>query len=168
MFGIAWLIVMSPFLAVDDVTIQGTLHESPESVRTAMGVDDGSALVFVDTGAAARRVEQLPWVLEAKVERELPNGLAVTVVERTPAAWVRRPSPPGAPRDQEGAVAIVDATGRVLGDELDAAGGPAGDQGDPHARRAGHPDLARPTRARARAAPDHAAEPGGLPHPPGR
>ncbi len=116
--GIAWLIVMSPLLAVDDVTIQGTLHETPESVRAAAGVSDGSALLFVDTGAAERRIEKLPWIADATVKRELPNGLSITVVERTPAGWVRRPPAAGAPRGAEGAAALVDATGRVLGDEL--------------------------------------------------
>lgn len=116
--GIAWLIVMSPLLAVDDVTIQGTLHESPESVRTAAGVRDGSALMFVDTGAVARKIEKLPWIASAKVDREFPNGLRITVVERTPAAWVRRPPPAGSPRGAAGPAALVDATGRVLGDEL--------------------------------------------------
>lgn len=116
--GIAWLIVMSPFLAVDDVTIRGTLHESPESVRAAANVSDGSALVFVDAGAAARRIEKLPWVAEAKVDREFPNGLRITVVERAPVAWVRRSPPTGSPRGAVGPAALVDATGRVLGDEL--------------------------------------------------
>ncbi len=116
--GIAWLIVMSPFLAVDDVTIQGTLHESLDSVRTAAGVRDGAALVFVDTGAVAGRIEKLPWIASAKVDREFPNGLRITVVERVPAAWVRRPAPAGSPRGAAGPAALVDATGRVLGDEL--------------------------------------------------
>jgi cell division protein FtsQ len=116
--GIAWLIVMSPFLAVDDVTIQGTLHESPESVRAAAGVSDGAALLFVDTGAVARRIEKLPWIAAAKVDREFPTGLRITVVERSPAAWVRRPRPAGSPSGAEGPAALVDATGRVLGDEL--------------------------------------------------
>lgn len=116
--GIAWLIVMSPLLAVNDVKIQGTLHESPESVRAAANVSDGSALLFVDTGAAARRIEKLPWIASAKVDRRLPNGLRITVVERAPAAWVRRPPPAGSPRGAEGSAALVDATGRVLGDEL--------------------------------------------------
>ncbi len=116
--GIAWLVVMSPLLAVDDVTIRGTLHETPEAVRAAAKVSDGSALLFVDTGVVARRIEELPWIASAKVDRELPNGLRITVVERAPVGWVRRPAPAGSPRGAEGPAVLVDATGRLLGDEL--------------------------------------------------
>jgi cell division protein FtsQ len=114
--GIAWLVVQSPLLAVDTVDVQGTRHETPESVRAAAGVEEGAALVWVDAGEVAHRVERLPWVAEAKVVRDFPNDVRITVVERLPVAWLRRPSPPGAPRDS-GAAALVDATGRVLGDE---------------------------------------------------
>jgi cell division protein FtsQ len=116
--GIAWLVVQSPFLALKDVTITGTLRESPDAVRAAAGVSDGDALVFVDTGAVAQRIEALPWIADAQVSRELPNGLSITIVERQPVAWIRRPLPPGAPRDSDSPAALVDATGRVLGDEL--------------------------------------------------
>jgi hypothetical protein len=82
----------------------------------AAGVHTGTALLFVDTGAVARRVEKLPWIAQAKVKRELPNGLTITVVERRPVAWARRPVPPGSPQGTLGAVVLVDHFGRVLGD----------------------------------------------------
>jgi cell division protein FtsQ len=120
--GIAWLVVQSPLLAVDSVSVQGTMRETPASVRGAAGVGEGDAMVFVDAGAIVKRVERLPWVAHAKVVRDYPNDLRITVVERLPVAWVRRPSAPGAARGS-GAAALVDATGRVLGEE---AGTPPG------------------------------------------
>jgi cell division protein FtsQ len=120
--GVAWLVVQSPVLAVDTVDVQGTRHETPDSVRAAAGVEEGAALVWVDAADVERRVERLPWVAQAKVVRDFPNDVRITVVERLPVAWLRRPSPPGAPRGS-GAAALVDRTGRVLGDE---AGVPPG------------------------------------------
>ncbi len=93
--GIAWLVAQSPLLAVDTINVRGTTTESQAAVRFASGVKTGSALLFVDTGAVARRVEALPWVAAAKVARELPNDLTITVEERVPVAWVRRPVPRG-------------------------------------------------------------------------
>jgi cell division protein FtsQ len=115
--GIAWLVVQSPFLAVDTITVKGASRESAAAVQAAAGVKDGSALLLVDTAAVARRVEKLPWVAQAKVERELPTSLTITVLERSPIAWVRRPVPSGSPEGTLGAIVVVDRSGRVLGDE---------------------------------------------------
>jgi cell division protein FtsQ len=107
--------VQSPLLAVDDVSVRGTTHETVDAVRAAAGVSQGDALLFVDTGAVARRIERLPWIAAAKVSREFPNGVTITVTERAPVAWMRRPPAFGAPADS-GPAALVDASGRVLGD----------------------------------------------------
>ena len=80
--GIAWLVVQSPLLAVNSINVKGATQESQASVRAAAGVRTGSPLLFVDTGAVARRIEALPWVASAKVDRGLPNDLDITVVER--------------------------------------------------------------------------------------
>jgi cell division protein FtsQ len=115
--GIAWLIVQSPFLAVNTVNVRGSAQESQAAVLAAAKVKEGSALLFVDTGAVAGRVETLPWVAKATVERDLPNALTITVVERKPVAWVRRSVPPGSPDGTQGVVVLVDRFGRVLGDQ---------------------------------------------------
>ncbi len=112
--GIAWLVVQSPLLAVRTVNVAGTNRESQAAVRAAAGVKDGSALLFVDTGAVARRVEALPWVASARVSRQLPSDLTITVVERVPVAWARRPAPRGAPRGTPGELVVIDRSGRVL------------------------------------------------------
>ncbi|MGZ4800467.1 MAG: cell division protein FtsQ/DivIB [Acidimicrobiia bacterium] len=114
--GIAWLVVQSPLLAVDTINVRGTTRESRAAVQAAAGVHKGAALLFVDTGAVARRVEALPWVAKATVERDLPNDLTITVIERAPVAWVRRPVPRGAPKGTTGTPTLVDRFGRVLGD----------------------------------------------------
>jgi cell division protein FtsQ len=115
--GIAWLIVQSPFLAVRTINVKGATRQSAVEVEKAAAVKEGSAILFVDTAAVARRVEALPWVGEARVERELPTSLTIIVNERLPVAWVRRPVPAGSPEGTLGAIVLVDRSGRVLGDE---------------------------------------------------
>ena len=114
-FGIlvaaGWLVIHSPLLDVDDVRVTGTQLVAPADVRRASGVRTADPLLFVDTGAAERRVEQLPWVDEASVERRLSGELVVKVTERRPAIWARR-----APDS----VALIDGRGRVLADVPEA------------------------------------------------
>ncbi|MCZ7526191.1 MAG: FtsQ-type POTRA domain-containing protein [Acidimicrobiia bacterium] len=103
---LAWLAIRSPLLDVDRVDVVGTAETAPDDVRRAAGIDTGDPLLLADLGAAARRVEELPWVLDARVERVLPGRVRMTVRERRPVAWVGR----------SGAAVLLDATGRVLGE----------------------------------------------------
>jgi cell division protein FtsQ len=107
--GAAWLVVESPLLGVHSVKVDGAAHESADLVAKTAAVKKGSALLFLDTGAIARRVETLPWVLDAHVERSWPSSVKITVIERRPVAWVTRRGAPAA-----NSVALVDAAGRVL------------------------------------------------------
>jgi cell division protein FtsQ len=109
--AVGWLVIHSPLLDVDHVRVTGTQLVAPGDVRRASAIRAGDALLFVDTGAAERRVEQLPWVDEASVERRLSGELVVRVTERRPAVWARK-----APDS----VALIDGRGRVLADAPEA------------------------------------------------
>ncbi len=87
--GMAFLTVNSPFLDVDRVQVIGTRHLSAQAVRASSRVHHGDALMFLDTGAAARRVEALPWVKHAAVHREYPGTVRIVVAEYTPVAFVQ-------------------------------------------------------------------------------
>jgi cell division protein FtsQ len=102
--GLAFLAVTSPVLDVDRIQVTGALHVTMAQVRTASGVRTHDHLLFVDTGAAARRIEELPWIARATVKRDLPGTLKVTVVEYKAAAYVRVP----------GAVMLVARNGHVI------------------------------------------------------
>jgi len=107
----------TPLLDVDHVTVRGTDRTSVEDVRRAAGVDRGEPLLGVDAGAVARRVERLPWVASARVERAWPSTLEVQVTERVPVAVVQV---------TEARAAVVDAEGWVVSIEARQADAPAG------------------------------------------
>lgn len=107
----AWLLTHSALLDVDRVRVTPTQHVSAAEVRLASGVSQGDAILFLDLGAVARRIERLPWVDEAHVNRRLSGELDIRVTERSPVAWARRGP------DQ---VALVDERGRVLADATEA------------------------------------------------
>jgi cell division protein FtsQ len=101
---VAWAAARSPLLDVDHVRIIGATRTTPASITADSGVQTGMAMVDVDEGGAARRLQAVPWILRAHVARHWPATVTITVVERVPVAAV--PGPAG--------VAVVDRTGRVL------------------------------------------------------
>jgi cell division protein FtsQ len=102
--GGAWVVVSSPLLDVDRVVVKGTLRTTTEQVAQAADVHTGDAMLWFDGGAAAARIDALPWVRRAHVSREWPGTVRITVIERVPTAWV----------DTGNGAALVDARGRVL------------------------------------------------------
>src|SRR5688500_12410823 len=72
----------SPLLEVDKVVIRGADHTSRSDVVAAAGTADDPLLIEYDTEAAARRIERLPWVRSAQVERKWPDTVRIALVER--------------------------------------------------------------------------------------
>jgi cell division protein FtsQ len=87
--GLAFLVVHSPLLDVDRVQVVGTHELTAANVRGAARVHVHSPLMFLDTGAVARRVETLPWVERVSVRRDFPGTVRIVVTEYTPTAYVR-------------------------------------------------------------------------------
>jgi cell division protein FtsQ len=95
----------TPLLDVDRVRIDGVGHTATADVRRVSGISPGDTMVGVDVGRAAARVEDLPWIAEARVARRWPGTVEIHVTEREPLAMVGV---------AEGRVALVDEDGRVL------------------------------------------------------
>ncbi len=104
----AALAALSPFASVQDVEVAGAERTGPEAVVAASGLDSQPPMIRVDLDQVRSRVEDLPWVLRATVERRWPQTVVLTVEERQPA--VVGPC-------QASAVTgcLLDRSGRVLG-----------------------------------------------------
>jgi cell division protein FtsQ len=76
----------SPALDVDAVVVEGPSGARAREVREQAGVVRGEAMVGLDEGAAASRIEDLPWVRSADVRRSWPGRVVIEVQERTPVA----------------------------------------------------------------------------------
>ncbi|MCU0274470.1 MAG: FtsQ-type POTRA domain-containing protein [Acidimicrobiales bacterium] len=103
----------TPLLDVDRVVVTGSPNTPTADVEAVLGVELGDPMTDLDLRAASERVEELPWVGRAEVLRDWPNGVAVRIVERRPAAVVR------AATDQW---FLLDAEGRVLGETVKPQG----------------------------------------------
>lgn len=71
------------------VESDGDISESEVSEIT--GVTMGSPLMSIDLEAVCRRLEAVPSVRSAKVERELPGTLKFSILENQPLAWLSCP-----------------------------------------------------------------------------
>lgn len=106
-FAAGSVVYTTGLFGVAQVRVAGTVLASPEDIRAAAGVRYGTPLAQVDLATIAARVERLPVVREATVERDWPSALVVRVVERTPVAVVPR----------NGWWTSIDATGVAFFDE---------------------------------------------------
>jgi cell division protein FtsQ len=88
-------------LAVDAVYVHGRTLTRRAELRAALGVTRDTPILAVDPAAARARIERLPWVARAAVERDLPDTVRISLRERTPMArWQHR-----------GSVQVLDRTG---------------------------------------------------------
>ena len=89
--GLAWVLLVSSWLAVDRVQVVGAGRLTSEQVQAAAAIDPGTPLARVDTGAVERRVGRLAPVATVTVSRSWPGTLRVAVTERVAAAGVMTP-----------------------------------------------------------------------------
>lgn len=93
-------------LAVDDVLVSGRTETDPAALLAVVDVERGTSILSLDLDAIRERVTGLPWVKSARVERQLPDTLFITLTERRPMAlWQRH-----------GALTLVDEDGVVIPD----------------------------------------------------
>ena len=91
---------------VAEILVVGRKQTTQDALLEAVRLARGAPILAYDLDAAKRRVESLPWVYSASVERMLPDTVLLRVVERTPLAlWQNR-----------GRFALIDRDGGVIPD----------------------------------------------------
>jgi cell division protein FtsQ len=99
-----WVVLNSAFFAIRDVRVEGARNVPPEEVRGLAEIRSGDNLVMLPVEEVAQRVETHAWILDARVQRDLPATAVITIIERRPGGWLRDP----------GGIAIVAGDGTVL------------------------------------------------------
>lgn len=94
---------------VDDIFVEGRNKTPRDQLLAALGVSRGDAIFAVDLASARHRIEEIPWVRSAAVERRLPGQIHLIIVERSPIAlW-----------QNKGRYFLVDRDGQIVGDQID-------------------------------------------------
>lgn len=87
-----------------DIQAAGLSQVSRADVLPVFGEDIGKNIFFVHLNERRKQLEQIPWVEHATVMRLLPDQIRVSLVERTPIAFVR----------QGQQIGLIDANGVLL------------------------------------------------------
>lgn len=92
--------------SVQGIYLEGRNRTLMRDIEKALDVQRGESIFKVDLDDVRMRLEDIPSVRAAAVERALPHTLYVRVMEREPVAlW-----------QQEGKMALVDEKGKVMAD----------------------------------------------------
>lgn len=91
-------------IALDRLVVEGRNRTSRSALRAALRIKKGDNLLAADPWAMKARLEALPWIRAATVERRYPNAMRVMLVERVPIARFR---------DKRGTM-LVDETGALI------------------------------------------------------
>ncbi|HVT50370.1 MAG TPA: cell division protein FtsQ/DivIB [Dongiaceae bacterium] len=77
-------------LALQEVKVQGRGETAIADILTAIHANRGDPILGIDIDAVRERLEDLPWIVKAGVERQFPDQLIVSVTEAEPMAlWQR-------------------------------------------------------------------------------
>ncbi len=88
----------------EDVLVVGRSQTAKVDLLKAVRIVSGAPILAYDLDGARQRVESLPWISSAIVERMLPSTIVLSVVERRPVAiWQRK-----------GNFELIDSTGKII------------------------------------------------------
>lgn len=82
-------LLQTSLFTVQRVDVNGLSHLQKNEVIALSRVKVGQALISVNDGKAAHRIESNPWVKSAHVTDNWPHAVTITVVERKPVAQVQ-------------------------------------------------------------------------------
>ncbi len=86
---VALVFGMGVFFRVQTIEVLGAVSYTPEEVIEASGIDEGDNLFFINQASAVSRINaRLPLVESARVERDLPNRITITIEESSAVAYV--------------------------------------------------------------------------------
>ena len=109
--------------AVQEVDVAGVHRLSPLEICRVSGLTPGISVFDIDVREVAKRVESMPRVLWAEVEKKPPNHVTITVEEREPVAVVRTKQPVeidrfgvvlGPPVGKEPIIALPEISGKNI------------------------------------------------------
>ena len=73
-------------LTVREVIVEGRSKTKKSALLQALQVSEGDNILAINITEMKDRVNKLPWVKSARIERHFPNKISLTLFERTPMA----------------------------------------------------------------------------------
>ena len=96
--------IIRPELKVNHIFVEGRSETSRKKLLQSLRLHRGQFILDFNPEEARLRIEKLPWVKTAIVERHLPDTIRLTIKERKPLAlWQRN-----------GQLLLLDAKGKII------------------------------------------------------
>jgi cell division protein FtsQ len=92
--GLGLLLYFTPIMSARNVVVTGLGAVTQEEVVASAAVQSGTPLLQINTDAVAERVATIRRVASARVQRQYPSTLRITVIERVPVAVKDYPDGP--------------------------------------------------------------------------
>lgn len=93
--------------AIKNVTINGQKYTSSQSIAKILKIKAGMPIYAISLSDYKAKIESLPWVKEAIIERVLPNNIHISVIERRPIALGQK----------ERKLYIIDEDGEIINEK---------------------------------------------------
>ncbi|WP_280332954.1 cell division protein FtsQ/DivIB [Nocardia wallacei] len=84
----------TPVFSARTVRVEGLVTVPEEQVRQVVRIPEGRSMLRIDTDAVARRAAGIPKIHSARVQRQFPGTVRITVEERTPVLFYDSPQGP--------------------------------------------------------------------------
>ena len=97
-------LLLSPVFATKNVAVEGAEHYTKEQLCDMIGLSGGDNIFLFGKGKAAQRLEQDPYIADAKLSMRVPDTIVIQVKERKVRGYV----------PYMGSYLYIDETGRVL------------------------------------------------------
>jgi cell division protein FtsQ len=127
--GLAYVLLHTPLFSARVVTVSGLHpHTSDAAIEAAAGLGGHPPLISLNPGAAAQRVEALPFIASARIDRHWPDAVTIAVTERVPALTMAGPGSSWSVLDKEGRTLEVEPSrpAGLVAVSVDSPSGPAG------------------------------------------
>lgn len=92
--------------SLNHIIVDGRIRTSHEDLIKALALKRGDFIFKIDLPVLLKRLEKLPWIHNARLERRLPDTLFIKLVEKQPIGFWQ----------QKKHFFLVDRTGTVIGE----------------------------------------------------
>ncbi len=87
-FFLVQLLMASDMFRIDAIDVAGNTRLSREQIVLLSDIEPGVNTFSLDLGMIGHKIEENPWVKQARVQRIFPRQVKITLVERKPVAII--------------------------------------------------------------------------------
>ena len=84
----AWAVTYTPLFDAKHIRVDGAMSLRPDDVRGLAGIDPSTNVFHLQPDVVTARLLADPWIASATVDKDLPDTVVVTVVERRPVGVI--------------------------------------------------------------------------------